>query len=116
MTLRQLRDGVQQRSNIEVNATRGDLPFRGIVFINPTAWEFYSSTGRHMALEWTRVLGFKTEFNGDHAGPAYHLLHEVTVSGEGRDEWPHELVADGFLSLHERARNLKRNIVRVVGH
>ena len=69
-----------------------------------------------MACERARVLGFKTKFNGDHAWSANHVLHNVAVSRERSDKRPNELIADSFLSLHDRARNLKHHIFRVVRH
>src|SRR5262245_35378877 len=69
-----------------------------------------------MAGEWTLMLGFKTKFNGDHTWSENHVLHDVVVSRERCDKWASELIADGFLPLHEQARNLKHHIFRVVGH
>jgi hypothetical protein len=69
-----------------------------------------------MAGEWTLVFGFKSEFNDDHTWSENHVLHKVAVSRERSDKWPNELLADGFLPLHERARKLKRHIFRVVRH
>src|SRR5215471_21856653 len=69
-----------------------------------------------MTGEGPLVLGFKTEFNDDHTWPENHVLHGVAVSGEGSYKRPSELSADGFLSLHDRARNLKHYIFGVVGH
>jgi hypothetical protein len=69
-----------------------------------------------MAGERPLVLGFKTPFNGDHTWSENHVLHTVMVTGERRDKWPNELIADSFLPLHERARNLKHHVFRVVRH
>lgn len=43
-----------------------------------------------------------------------NVLHKVAVSGKGSDERPHELIAKGFLSFHERARNLKDHNICVI--
>src|SRR5262245_20579205 len=69
-----------------------------------------------MAGERTLVSGFEAEFNDDHTWCEHHVLHQVVVSREGSDKWPNELIADGFLPLHEHAGNLKHHIFRVVGH
>jgi hypothetical protein len=67
-----------------------------------------------MPCEWTLVSGFKIKLNDRHAWCENHVLDKMTVSREGSDERPHELIAEGFLSLHQRARNLKDHIVSVV--
>jgi hypothetical protein len=69
-----------------------------------------------MAGEWPQVLGFKTKFNDDHTWSQNHVPYKVAVSRECTDKWPNELIADGFLPLHERLGNLKHHIFRVVGH
>src|SRR5215510_10575376 len=69
-----------------------------------------------MASEWTLVLGFKTKLNDHHTWSENHVFHQVAVSRERSDKWPGELIADGFLTFHEQAGNLKHHIVRVVRH
>src|SRR6185369_12791861 len=107
---RQICDDLQQRSHVEVNATRSDLPFLRIVLIDPTTRKFDERTGRSVTGEWPLVVGFKTEFNCNHPRPEDHVLHEVVVSRERSDKRTSELITDGFIPLHEHARNLKHHI------
>src|SRR5262249_32200751 len=69
-----------------------------------------------MAGEWALMLGFKNKFNVDHSRSENHAFYNVVVSGERSGKWHSELIADGFLPLHEQARNLKHYIFRVVRH
>src|SRR5215813_2710281 len=69
-----------------------------------------------MAGEWTLMLGFKNKFNVDHSRSENHAFYNVVVSGERSGKWHSELIADGFLPLHDQARNLKHYIFRVVRH
>src|SRR5262249_61124888 len=101
-----IRDSLQQRPYVEVNATRSDLPFRRIVLIDPATREFNSSARCRMAGEWTLMLGFKTEFNVDHTWSENHVFHDVAVFRKSSGKRDSELIADGFLPLHEQARNL----------
>src|SRR5215470_6508781 len=69
-----------------------------------------------MTSEWTCLFGFKSKFNDRRVLSKNYVFHEVAISGEGSDEGPNKLFADGQLPLQEAARNLNRHIVRVVGH
>ena len=51
----------------------------------------------------------------------YDIINQIGAGGMGevylasdKKERPNELIAEGFFSFHERARNLKDHIVRVV--
>src|SRR5262245_43166812 len=69
-----------------------------------------------MTSEWACLFGFKSKFNDYRLAPKYYVLYEVAISGEGSDEGPNKLFANGQFPLHEAARNLNRHLVRVVGH
>src|SRR5262249_18668612 len=104
---------LQQRSNIEVNARRGDLPLRRIVLVNSTPGQLNVSIGGRMAREGTFVLCFKRKLDDSNVSFKNYVLHEVTISGKRGDEGPNELLANSRLPLHETARNLDRHILRV---
>src|SRR5262249_44182374 len=99
-------DLLQQRSNIEVNARRGDLPTPRIIFVNSTTGQLNVSVGRRMAREGTCVFCFKSKLDDRKISFKNYVLHEVAISGEGRDKGPNEVFANGRLPLHETARNL----------
>ena len=69
-----------------------------------------------MPRELSLMVGFKTPFNDDQTWSVSYVPHDVPVSRKRRDKRPNELIADGFLPLHERARNLKHHVFRVVRH
>lgn len=59
------------------------------------------------------VLCFKTPFHEDHIRSINHVLDNMAVSGEGRDEWPDKVIAKGLLPLHSRAWNFRHHIISV---
>src|SRR5215472_12911758 len=69
-----------------------------------------------MTRERTFVFGLKSKFDDHNVSSENYVLHKVAIAGEGSDEGPNELLANGRLPLHETTRNLNRHIVRVVGH
>src|SRR5215469_300884 len=73
---------LMQRTHVEVNASRSDLPFRRIVLVNSATGQLDGSTGRRAAVEWALVLGFKGKFNEYGASRKNHVLHDVAISGE----------------------------------
>jgi FixJ family two-component response regulator len=62
------------------------------------------------------VFGLESEFNERNVASDDHVLHDVAISGEGGDEGPNELLANGRVALHEAAPNLNGHGVRIVGH
>src|SRR6516162_5280083 len=69
-----------------------------------------------MAGERTLVFGPESKLNDCNVSAKDYVFHEVTISREGSDEGPDELLENGRFPLHEAARNLNRHVVRVVGH
>jgi hypothetical protein len=69
-----------------------------------------------MDSEWALVFGPKSKLKDCNVSSKNYVLHEVAISGEGSDEGPNELLANGRFPLHEAARDPNRYIVRVVGH
>src|SRR5215467_4460476 len=69
-----------------------------------------------MTGERTGLFGFKSKFNDRRFSSKNYVLYEVAISGEGSDEGPNKLFANGQLPLYEAARNLNRHIICVVGH
>src|SRR5262249_25672187 len=69
-----------------------------------------------MTREGTFVFCFKSKLDDSNVSFKNYVLHEVTISGEGHDERPNELLANGPLPLHQASRNMNRHILRVVRH
>jgi len=42
-----------------------------------------------------------------------HVLDNMVVSGEGRDEWPNKVIAKGLLPLHPRSWNFRYHFISV---
>src|SRR4030095_14940549 len=83
--------------------------------MHPTTGNDHSSTRRRLPSEWPGVVRFKTELDIDNTSTANHSFCIVPVYRQRRDKRPNGLIAEGFLSLHEQARNLKHYVVCVVG-
>src|SRR5262249_46306943 len=74
---------LMQRTHIEVNASRSDLPLRRIVLVNSATGQLNGSIGRRPAIEWALVLGFEGKFNEYSASPKNHVLNDVAISRKG---------------------------------